>query len=324
MNPFVIFNHVTKRTLILTGMLLSLSSPANATFTCEEALTFWTSKGQFAPKRLLTKFRNDAQFEVWLRRHDFLAKPAEDSGDEILEDQLLRDFEIAKPDVAVPPDLHPWIKLKNFKREHAVRFTDERGRLIERNDHYDNTAANGLRRGVVVEFSDTYIKLGEFLGQGNSTMIFALHGNPAVAIRIPYLSTVLADRGLMVDTLIKRTVEAEPKIKTDRVRILGLGKNFEYILVDRVDATENGREFLWRIPPLLTAVDQYFDELEAGTVDAKLMRELARQAVGQCRFIEDRRLRRQVKNLIAATLRYPFEQSGFLLKGHRWILVDWY
>ncbi len=97
-----------------------------------------------------------------------------------------------------------------------------------------------LRAGDTVRFGNDQYTLGEFLGAGNASHVFAIAGNPRAVIRIPFLS-----RGGDGRVYVERMVDGRRFLRGVRkVRIRKVGQDFSFLIVDRVDAEIDGLTYL--------------------------------------------------------------------------------
>jgi len=119
------------------------------------------------------------------------------------------------------------------------------------------TAVISLKRGDTVKFGTEEFKLGEFLGLGNSTHIFALADNPDHAIRIPILTpsngqwpTSMETKGqngrLAAIRKLIRVFTLEAKLVPHAVPIIKEDRLGRFIIVKRLKGISGG-DFLKKI-----------------------------------------------------------------------------
>lgn len=99
-----------------------------------------------------------------------------------------------------------------------------------------------LKAGDTVKFGNKTFILGEFLGNGNATHIFALRDFPDRAIRIPFAAKDVDAFGLAEH--YQRRWKSAFKGKENIVQLHEMGKLGAYTVVSRVDGSENGMEFM--------------------------------------------------------------------------------
>ena len=171
-------------------------------------------------------------------------------------------------------------------------------------DAYDR-AVLFLRKGDTVRYkSGTYV-LGEFLGSGNATHVWAIEGDPNKVIRIPFLSFHLRDklggRDAGPSELVNAWLAGFKKTKTRKVK-----KYFpkdhtkslvDHIIVQRVQGVENGLWFFRKMSnPDRPYASELLDEWEAlkkagdkktAKKLEKLARKLDKTRAGARQFIWD-------------------------------------
>lgn len=122
-----------------------------------------------------------------------------------------------------------------------------------------------MRKGDTLTIEGDKIKLGDFLGSGNTTHIYALHNNPEEAVRIPFVSnlTHLADGSTNARNYSLRVIGERfskifvrnhkvlsalaPKYKIAIAKLIKVGPYFRYVIVERIWGKENGSAFLNQI-----------------------------------------------------------------------------
>lgn len=100
-----------------------------------------------------------------------------------------------------------------------------------------------LRYGDTVQFGDRRFRLGEYLGRGDTAIMFALADNPDRVIRIPFLKNHLTKNGFSAEFLRRQYIRLmEQESRVPRVRIIEHDSGFT--VVSRVWGDENGFDFL--------------------------------------------------------------------------------
>jgi hypothetical protein len=188
-------------------------------------------------------------------------------------------------------------------------------------DAYDQAVLD-LHTGDTVVFGNYQYKLGEFLGAGNATHVFALADHPKLAIRIPFHTVYLRRTLITRQFLIDRFITAEPKrpwwsfAKQVKIEIPKDGRGF--VLVTRIWGTEDAENFLkalltkfgdsrslddlWNIPydDLLATARERGDKLALEKLTK--LRKLGKKATGT----------------IGNIRQYVWDE-----KKRDWILADW-
>lgn len=312
-------------------LLFLVVTKLHAASRCEDALVHWSAQGQLAPHRLLRLYRNEDAFATWLDAQAISANSVEmydrmangmELPPETFDRLLIEDFSAQNVALKTAPRPPESVTLKGFLRSHS-KFSKREGRgAIEVNSEYARRVAR-LRRGDQLEFTDLDFLLGDYLGQGNSTLIFAAGNDPSFAIRIPYLTSILSERGVRPEQPAQRFITSKPIPETGRVRVCRIGPNFEYTLVNRVHGSENGWEFIREHAGLQRSFE-YFELIECGLdFESRDLREAAALAVREAAHIFDPQTRRKYFRLLVATRTFKKIPRQFLWDGSSWVLIDW-
>lgn len=189
-----------------------------------------------------------------------------------------------------------------------------------------------LKPGDTVKFSDGEFKLGEFLGAGNTTHVWAIEGRPDDALRIPFVTLGLKSRQAdrlaipldepfplaLVRAWITKLRDGTPDIPgVATVKVKRIGKLDDYAIVTRAKGTENGEKFMDRLDPVVLSsqsnsemVTRIREELKVSPAEAmSLIRR--REALIQA-----------TRKLKQAGFR-DADYRQFVWEGDHWLALDW-
>lgn len=117
-------------------------------------------------------------------------------------------------------------------------------------------AVLSLKKGDTVHFGAQSFKLGEFLGSGNASHVFALVDQPGRVIKIPFLSALLANENRLsgLETQVEWGESHYPRIlELNKVSFIALAKerkdletnaSYQFITMPRIHGTQLGSDFL--------------------------------------------------------------------------------
>jgi hypothetical protein len=213
--------------------------------------------------RLLLDFKNDPYFSIWLNKNwSELIVSEKYFAPSHLEEALTQYAKVVSSDEARSIRLsHQGQSVRLFGEEIKSR-NNEFCEICEAYspDHapyYDYSRSEyamrvlQLKSGDTVTFADgKSYKLGNFLGRGNSTHIFALADRPDQAIRIPYYSSEYGP-GLEYENGVeqmKKLFELYPAIPpiAKKINLVYMAPDFSYSVVERVLDDHVNTENAWR------------------------------------------------------------------------------
>lgn len=188
----------------------------------------------------------------------------------------------------------------------------------------------GLREGDTVVFSDKEFVLGAFLGAGNATHVYAIHGQPDKVLRIPFLvpcvaANMITQGGFNLVQASRHVMHNHATVRPEerddiRVVTILLGPNNEYAISERVHGKENGRDFIFRMAAHVAQngaglggfrLDEALHLM--GDIDNNMKYRRLTLAIDYERYT---RSTRSPVNLLAR--QYVWDENE-----HNWVLVDW-
>lgn len=165
------------------------------------------------------------------------------------------------------------VNLSDFKLNSSwpVGFKESPQKLPNFPLQYE-AAVLALKKGDSVQFGSKIFKLGEFLGSGNASHIFALADQPDTVIKIPFLAARIANANTLrgLETIVEwRESHYDRMLEVNKKSYLALAKerndistddNFRYILMPRIRGTMLGSDFLKILSPILRGRGLYIGE----------------------------------------------------------------
>lgn len=267
-----------------------------------------------AHREFWKRYKNDWQFAQWVDA-DAEFKSPEDSlaraakiGDLSAVAGSRQKGRVVDLDQMTPKYLLPHVKLRHpFGPEMAP-------------GDYETLVIN-LRAGDTLVVDGAQFHLGEFLGAGNATHVYALADRPNEVIRLPFIADSVAEG--FGDTLRETgqymirnfATLIRPRPPARAVKITQTGSRYQYVVVSRIHGNMNGEDFLGKLPhdaKKISAQDRKrYAELKVA-VDHSNFEELPELEVF-CRADDEDR---------AAYGRLA-RQTVFDTREKSWIVADW-
>lgn len=151
-------------------------------------------------------------------------------------------------------------------------------------ERYRLTIMN-LKKGDTIRAHDFSLTLGEYIGAGNMTHIFAVAGSPGVVVRIPF--NIYQGHPWSSRRRLKEFVDMYPGLPKDvpHVVVEVVAENYAFATCSRVTGWVNGREFLDHPPAGVDAawiaksvrLKDLVHRVNTGRFSAEREKDLARQ-----------------------------------------------
>ena len=215
---------------------------------------FYNSRRRTAElNEFLKAIKNDPDFLAWLME----VKPNLDSLESALVAFKNREQNWKANPSFIPPNKSVQLDVSGSASPRYQKIVDS----ISKTEYAEQVSPMGkstfyeqnvflLRKGDIVQFGDISFKLGDFLGAGDATHIFAIEGQPDKALRIPFSSILGVQEGTYTTFFRKKLADAlksterlDAKIKV--VRILETDSQYRFQVVERINGVEDGRKYLW-------------------------------------------------------------------------------
>jgi hypothetical protein len=120
-----------------------------------------------------------------------------------------------------------------------------------------------VRAGDELRIGGQRFQIGEFLGSGNASHVFALKDHPDLVIKLPYVPPYFflnytSQRKTVQQSFIEEFVKHRPE-GLNAVEVKGWGRHYEYAIAGRVNGNENGADFISKLRSLgaVSADDRY-------------------------------------------------------------------
>jgi len=293
-------------------------------------ILYSTSAQKRSPRdrEFVRSYKNDPRFRAWLWEHQAEFTDPEEA---VLgyrhagPEQIARATANAQLERApVSVDLTEFGKL--LPPGHDI-FQSDPGRRNHPGMDIYHGAVLRLQAGDTVVFRDQEgqphsFRLGDFLGSGNMTHIYALADRPDRVIRIPYAIEGRQNpapneklKGPPVQHFARRYIEAIPNKPVKRVQIREHGPGF--VVTDRINGNENGFDFLIKL--LKTQGDR--TDIDSGFEFWKYLSLLKNRG--------DQESHRKLKKLLTFSRQWgtgwqdQVQQLVWDRKTRDWVLVDW-
>ncbi|MGK5082382.1 hypothetical protein WDW37_03675 [Bdellovibrionota bacterium FG-1] len=166
-----------------------------------------------------------------------------------------------------------------------------------------------LRKGDSVQVGARIIRLGEFLGAGSQTHIFACADNPKQVIRIPYSAEGIGPARMQLRAYRQAAAQVPEEVR--RVKIFESDPEGKFLIVSRIWGSEDGREFLGARPAIPSS---------GWLAREKALKDLTVKMMVLFLADEPYALRLQI---IEKDWRDQARQFVWDEKLKRWILADW-